>query len=190
MIFSRPLSDLSSTSKKSNIVRYLRNNFKEGVHFTCSTRACIKHGGGNKCIYMLTDSAFDLINSTYNRRSRYIVESGSITNVNLLLPIQTQTLGFVSKCFNEIYTCIHEYKIGKYRVDLCFYEMGIVLECDENDHSDRDEIYELQRELFIISNGYKLIRFNPNDTEFTLCKLFNVVNKYLHGILSDDVYNV
>jgi hypothetical protein len=160
MIFSRPLSDLSSTSKKSNIVRYLRNNFKEGVHFTCSTRACIKHGGGNKCIYMLTDSAFDLINSTYNRRSRYIVESGSITNVNLLLPIQTQTLGFVSKCFNEIYTCIHEYKIGKYRVD------------------------------FIISNGYKLIRFNPNDTEFTLCKLFNVVNKYLHGILSDDVYNV
>lgn len=44
----------------------------------------------------------------------------------------------------------------------------IIIFCDENGHTDRDESYEVSRENFIKSLGNTIIRFNPNTENFDL----------------------
>jgi very-short-patch-repair endonuclease len=56
---------------------------------------------------------------------------------------------------------------------------NLIVECDENNHKDRDVIYEEKREKCILSLGNIIIRFNPNDKLFELSLVFQEKNKIL-----------
>ena len=54
-----------------------------------------------------------------------------------------------------------------------------MVECDENNHIDRNQIEEKIREEFILSLGNTIIRFNPNDSKFDLSLVLQEINKII-----------
>ena len=72
------------------------------------------------------------------------------------------------------------YHIGKYFVDLYFPDHKLAIECDENNHSDRDPIYEKTRQTYIENKmNCNFIRFNPDDKNFDI---FEVISKIHYHI--------
>lgn len=75
---------------------------------------------------------------------------------------------------------IDQHNVGQYRIDLYFTKYKIAIECDENDHIDRDIEYEKKRENYI-TNTLKctFIRFNPDDDNFNINKICNEIFKLI-----------
>ena len=68
-----------------------------------------------------------------------------------------------------------QYSVGTYRIDLYFPDYKLAIECDEYDHSDRDQEYEQTRQHYIEDKlGCKFIRYNPDSKNYNI---FNVLNK-------------
>jgi very-short-patch-repair endonuclease len=171
--FTKDLDDLVPYFKcqKTNLTTNLEKNYKENLHFIKrkTTTTCKQNGGQNKIQYLLTESAFDLLKNSYNLRNRYIVDiSDTAKSINIGMCVENQTIGFIENAFKGVIDCKRQFTIGKYRIDLYFPDYRLAVECDENNHIDRDPILEKIREDYIISRGNKLIRFNPNAKQFDL----------------------
>lgn len=76
-------------------------------------------------------------------------------------------LGTIVDAFRSRHTK-REYPIGEYRTDLTFINEKIVVECDEYGHKNYCPIAEKERELYLESQGYAIIRFNPNVKHFSI----------------------
>lgn len=61
-----------------------------------------------------------------------------------------------------------ELVLGDYRVDLIFPNEKVLVECDEYGHKHYCQVKEKERELFFESQGYTIIRFNPNEKNFRI----------------------
>jgi len=183
-IFIKNLEDLSYLSnQKGTLVKHLQKNYRENIHYVVQKdnfKNMNKNGGQNKIIFMLTEEAFELLKNSYNLRNRYIVEiNDNIKCVNIGMCIENQTIGFIENAYGNILNLKRQYKFGKYRVDLYFIDYKLVVECDENDHIDRDPTQEKIREQYIISLGNKIIRYNPNKTNFDLSNTLREINNVL-----------
>ena len=179
--FIKNLDDLLHiASKKVNITRYLHKNYKENIHYIKQKPNMKCHGGRNKIIYMLTESAFELLKNSYNLRNKYIVDvSDTIKTVNIGMCIENQTIGFIENSFKGIIECKRQYIIGPYRIDLYFPKYRLAIECDENNHIDRDPSDEKIRDEYIISQGNKLIHYNPNKYQFDLSDVLREIHKVI-----------
>lgn len=183
-IFVKNLEDLSHLSnKKVTLVKHLQKNYRENIHYVIQKdnfKNMNKYGGQNKMVFMLTEEAFELLKNSYNLRNRYIVDiNDNIKCVNIGMCIENQTIGFIENTYGNILNLKRQYKFGKYRVDLYFIDYKLVVECDENDHIDRDPTQEKIREQYIISLGNKIIRYNPNKTNFDLSNILREINDVL-----------
>jgi len=183
-IFVKNLEDLSHLSnKKVTLVKHLQKNYRENIHYVVQKdnfKNMNKYGGQNKMVFMLTEEAFELLKNSYNLRNRYIVDiNDNIKCVNIGMCIENQTIGFIENAYGNILNLKRQYKFGKYRVDLYFIDYKLVVECDENDHIDRDPTQEKIREQYIISLGNKIIRYNPNKTNFDLSNILREINNVL-----------
>jgi very-short-patch-repair endonuclease len=186
--FTRNLDELSYLSNyKDKIARHLKKNYKENIHYIVEKfdfkNQDIKErrGGHNKIIYLLTEQAFELLRNSFNLRNRYIVNlSDNVKCVNSIgMCIENQTIGFIENAYSSSLNLKRQYLFGKYRVDLYFIDYKLVIECDENNHDDRDLINEKIREDYIVSLGNKIIRFNPNDNTFDLSNVIKDINAVL-----------
>jgi very-short-patch-repair endonuclease len=185
--FNRNLDELLHLSKKHNIVHHLKKNYKENLHYIIGNynlhnpNKTEKRGGHNKIIYMLTEDAFELLKNSFNLRNRYIVNlSDNVKYINnISMCIESQTIGFIENAYSGTLNVKRQYIFGKYRVDLYFIDYKLVIECDENNHDDRDPIEEKVRENYIISLGNTIIRFNPNQSEFDLSNVMRDINVIL-----------
>ena len=188
--FTRDIEELVLIlqAKKSQLYRNLKKNYRENIHYIVLKHDITNgnimgncHGGHNKLIIMLTEHAFNLFKNSYNIRNRYITTiSDNVSVVNSInMCIENQTIGFIWNCFNEVTPIKRQYKIGKYKVDLYFIDYNLAIECDENGHADRDIIYEKTREEFIVSQGNKMIRFNPNIPSFDLSNVIKDINNIM-----------
>jgi very-short-patch-repair endonuclease len=183
-IFVKNLEDLSHLSnQKGTLVKHKKKNYRENIHYVVQKdnfKNINKYGGQNKMVFMLTEEAFELLKNSYNLRNRYIVEiNDNIKCVNIGMCIENQTIGFIENTYGNILNLKRQYKFGKYRVDLYFIDYKLVIECDENDHIDRDPTQEKIREQYIISLGNKIIRYNPNETNFDLSSVLRKINNVL-----------
>jgi hypothetical protein len=183
-IFTKNLDELLYLCRyKTDMVAHLKKNYRENIHYIMKKdnfKELKKHGGQNKITFMLTDEAFDLLKNTYNLRNRYIVEiSDKVKYVNIGMCIENQTIGFIENSYSNILKVQRQYTIGKYRVDLYFIDHKLVIECDENNHNDRDPLEEKIRENYIISLGNKIIRYNPNTSSFDLSNVLREINSVL-----------
>jgi very-short-patch-repair endonuclease len=186
--FSRNLDELLYLSKqKDKITRHLKKNYRENVHYIIGNSNLHnqdkkeKRGGHNKIIYMLTEEAFELLKNSFNLRNRYIVNlSDNVKCINNIgMCIENQTIGFIENTYSGVLNVKRQYIFGKYRVDLYFIDYKLVIECDENNHDDRDPIQEKNRENYITSLGNTIIRFNPNDSGFDLSNVLRDINTTL-----------
>jgi very-short-patch-repair endonuclease len=184
--FNKNLEDLLYlSSAKDKIVYHLKKNYKENIHYIVEKNSQLvkKQGGHNKINYLLTESTFELIKNTYNLRNKYLVnETDCVKQINVIaMCIENQTIGFIENTYNSVCNIRRQHYIGKYRVDLYFVDYKLVIECDENNHIDRNQIDEKIREDYIISLGNKIIRFNPNETNFDLSNVLRKINVALFG---------
>jgi very-short-patch-repair endonuclease len=166
---------------KQHLTTHLKKNYKENMHYI-KQEGTKKHskGGQNKIIFLLTEKAFELLRNSFNLRNRYIVEvSDTIKSVNIGMCIENQTIGFIENSFKGIIECKRQYTMDKYRVDLYFPTYKLVVECDENNHKDRDPEKEKEREEYITSLGNKLIRYNPNKDTFDLSNVLHDINSII-----------
>jgi very-short-patch-repair endonuclease len=182
--FTKNLDELLYlTTKKYIIVRYLIKNYRENIHYIIEkdkSKNISKHGGHNKVIFLLTELTYELLKNSYNLRNRYIVDiNDNIKQVNIGMCIENQTIGFIENSYSNILNTKRQHLIGKYKVDLYFIDNKLVIECDENNHTDRDVIQEKIREEYILSLGNKIIRFNPNTHSFDLSNVLREINAIL-----------
>ena len=184
-LFTRNLDELlylSLSSKKDLIVRHLKKNYKENIHYIIDKNKNKKQNGGqNKIEFYLTEEAFELLKNSYNLRNRYIVNvSDNVKQINAIcMCIENQTIGFIENSFKDILNLKRQFMIGKYRADLYFIDYKLVIECDEFNHGDRNKEEEKIREDYILSLGNKIIRYNPNEEGFDLSNVLREINKML-----------
>jgi very-short-patch-repair endonuclease len=75
---------------------------------------------------------------------------------------------------------ITQYCIDGYRIDLYFPKYKLAIECDENDHKDRDKKYEKSRQNHIIDLlGATMIRFNPDDVKFNILDVISQIHYHI-----------
>ena len=179
-------------SSKEKLVHNLKKNYQENIHYivlkstsTTLNKNGTRHGGHNKHIIMLSETAFNLLKNSYNLRNRYITSiSDNISVVSSInMCIENQTIGFIWNCFNEVTSLKRQYKFNKYIVDLYFLDYKLVIECDEYGHTDRDPNYEKTRESYITSLGNKMIRFNPNIKNFDLSNVIKNINNVIFNVV-------
>ena len=166
------------TRDKITITKHLKKNYKLDIHYIIvdTIKNDKQHGGHNKITYMLTQESADILKNSFNLRNKYITDiSTSVKYVNLGMCIENQTIGFIQNCFKDCYESKRQYSIGKYRVDLYFPKNKLVIECDENNHNDRNPIKEKERYNYIISKEYQIIRFNPNLRDFDISNVIRVI---------------
>ena len=171
------------TTQKIHIVQNLKKNYKENIHYIIENNNnnnynnIKKYGGHNKINYLLTEEAFELLKNSFNLRNKYIVNiNDNMKQINLCMPIENQTIGFIENSYKDILNVKRQFNIGKYRADLYFIDYKLVVECDEFNHADRDEIKEKIREEYILSLGNKIIRYNPNQKKFDLSNVLREIN--------------
>lgn len=182
--FTKDLEELLYlTRQKENLVYHLKKNYRENVHYIIERNKFKnqnKNGGQNRILYMLSETAFELLKNTFNLRNRYIVNvSNSVKCINIGMCIENQTIGFIENSFNSILKVNRQHILGKYRIDLYFIDYKLAIECDENNHDDRDATYERIREEYILSLGNKIIRYNPNEPNFDLSNVLRRINALL-----------
>ena len=93
--------------------------------------------------------------------------------------IENQTIGFIENSFKGIIDCKRQFIINKYRVDLYFINYKLIIECDENNHEDRNPIKEKFREEYLLSLGNNIIRYNPNEPSFDLSNVLREINRVI-----------
>jgi very-short-patch-repair endonuclease len=166
--------------QKGLLTRHLKKNYKENIHYIIEnnkSKTIKQYGGQNKLDYLLTEHAFELLKNSYNLRNRYIVDiNDNVKQVNLCMPIENQTIGFIENTYKDILNIKRQLYIGKYRVDLYFIDYKLVIECDEFNHQDRNIIEEKNREEYICSLGNKIIRYNPNEKNFDLSNVLRKIS--------------
>ncbi len=183
-LYTRNIEELLYlNTQKGKLVYNLKKNYKENVHYIIETNKYNntgKYGGHNKIDYLLTEEAFELLKNSFNLRNKYIVNViDNVKQINLCMPIENQTIGFIENSYKGILNIQRQFIIGKYRADLYFIDYKLIVECDEFNHTDRDEIKEKIREEYILSLGNKIIRYNPNQKDFDLSNVLREINKLL-----------
>ena len=139
-----------------------------------------KRGGHNKITYLLTENTFELIKNTFNLKHRYLTKiTDNNHHINLLMSLENQTIGFIENCFKYITETKRQKVFDCYKVDLYFNNFNVIVECDENNHSDRNEEYEKQREEYLLSQNNTIIRFDPNHTRFELSLVIREINRVI-----------
>ena len=184
--FTRNLDELLHlSSQKYRLTTHLKKNYRENVHYieTKPANPSKQNGGQNKITFMLTEEAFEIFKNSFNMRNRYIVDvSKEIKFVKFGMCIENQTIGFIANAYSNVLNVKRQHVMGKYRVDLHFVDHKLVVECDENGHEDRDPLQEQIREDYLKEAGNKLIRFNPNATDFDLSNVLREINAVLLAI--------
>jgi hypothetical protein len=94
---------------------------------------------------------------------------------------EMDTLDTVIKVFRgESMLC--QIVVGNRRIDLYFPEHNIALECDENDHKDRDPVDEENRKLLIDAIiEPRWVRYNPNPDAFDIVKVLGEIYTLVRG---------
>ena len=74
-----------------------------------------------------------------------------------------------------------------YRIDLYFHEYKLAIEIDENNHSNRNIDYEINRQKAIEQElGFKFIIIDPHKEEFDIFKAINEIFRHQTIVSSID----
>ncbi len=184
-IFTKNLDELLLffNSQKVRLVEFVKNNFKENEHYII--RKAYNNdkkgsGGHNKINYLLTDYVYNVTRTTFNLKHRYVrTFLDNVEQINILMSLENQTIGWIENSYKDVEETKRQYVIGTYKVDLYFNDYNLVVECDENNHKNRDKNYELERQEFIISTGKTIIRFDPNNKKFDLSFVLREIHKFI-----------
>ena len=94
---------------------------------------------------------------------------------NKCLCKEQDTLGQIMQAFKGE-DMIHQFSVGKCRIELYFPRYKLAIESDELDHRDRDIEYEVGRQRHIEKVlNCTFVRFNPDAKDFCTLKVVNKI---------------
>jgi very-short-patch-repair endonuclease len=134
----------------------------------------------SQTIYLTIDGIKELISKSKKPKSIELAKEFNIEIINCKNLYKEQiTINDILNSFLGEKIKL-QYPVGRYFIDLYFLEYNLAIECDENNHSDRDVYYENEREKYIKNNlNCTFIRFNPDEKNF---KIENIINKIFKKI--------
>ena len=103
--------------------------------------------------------------------------------VHIIGNYESETIHLLSISLN-LFSPVKEYKIGKYRVDLCFPRHKLAIECDENNHKYYSQDEEEERQLFIENKGFEFYRYKPDEKGFYIG---DTINDILTSLLNKEI---
>jgi Protein of unknown function (DUF559) len=182
-IFVKNIEDLQQLleTQKIRLVEHLKKNYKENSHYIVikNFHESNKYGR-NKIDYLVSEDCYELIKNSFNLRNRYITSiSSNVKCVNIAMCIENSTIGFIVNSFQGLVDMKRQQTFDKYRVDLYFPLYKLIVECDEDNHRDRNPEDEKVREEFLVSLGNTMIRFNPSENCFDLSNVLRKINVIL-----------
>ena len=169
-------------SQKCRLVEFIKKNFKKGVHFVeeANNKKTSQRGGHNRINYMLTEETYDLVKNTFNLKNRYIKKiNENCGQVNVVMAIEAQTIGFIENSFSKALVMKRQKHAGPYYIDLYFEDYNLAIECDENNHKDRNTTNERVREDFLLKQNITIVRYNPNCENFDLSDVLQVITQLI-----------
>lgn len=142
-----------------------------------------------KTILITRKGAIEILIKTRKRISPdvlYILKRFDIKITNeKILTKEQQTLSHIATAFkSEKFE--DQYKVGKYYLDMYFTDYKLVIECDENGHSDRKPGDERSRmdfvnkELELTDDNW--IRYNPDEYAFDIIKVISRIYRKIDEI--------
>jgi len=184
MAFTKNVDELVDmfNTQKVCLTTFVKKNFKEGVNFIEEKQyEKLNYRGGHNRIHMLlTEDAFVLVKNTYNLKNRYIKKiNENCGHVNVVMCIETQTIGFIENSFSEALRLTRQKRVGPYYIDLYFEDYNLAIECDENAHKGRDITDERTREQYLLEQNITILRYNPNNKNFDLSNVLRKITKVL-----------
>ena len=115
--------------------------------------------------YLLTKTDITLkiinLNKIYNRDfHNELIQSHTH---NDYIKKYEKELGFlIHSIFDEFHIIEDQVKCGRYYIDFVI-DNELAIECDENGHSYYDNESEIKREKYIISKGYRILRYDTRE---------------------------
>jgi len=142
-----------------------------------------------KTILISREGAIELLIKTRKRLSNdvyYLFKKFGIETTNKkCLTKEQQTLSHIANVF-KTEKFQDQFKVGSYYLDMYFIDHKIVLECDENGHSDRKPGDERDRMDFVNFelniNDTHWIRYNPDEYDFDIMKVIGIVHRKIDEI--------
>ena len=144
-------------------------------------------GGRNKIDYYVTEECIKRVMINHSRCRNINIETNGIKINNLEIKYiereitkEQSTVGFIKKALTHL-NPIPQYYIKKnekqcYSIDLYIEKYKIAIECDEDNHNNRDVNAEIEREKFVKNKlNCKFIRFNPDDKDFDITNVINQI---------------
>ena len=100
---------------------------------------------------------------------------GTELHKNKWLCKDQDTLRQIMLAFNSE-EMIHQFSVGKYRIDLYFPRYKVAIEYDDFDHRDRDIGCEAERQKYIEKlPGCTFVRFNSDPKDFCILEVVNKI---------------
>lgn len=126
-----------------------------------------------------SDSVKKILGKSSKLKARKLAEMLGINVCDIFLSTKEQThIGMISDVFADE-EMIDQFPIGIYRIDLYFTKYKLAIECDEDGHYSRDKNYEKRRQKYIESHDVSFIRFNPDELNFSICKVLGNIHMFM-----------
>jgi len=106
------------------------------------------------------------------------------------MSLENSNIGFICQCLQNIAETKRQFIVGRYRVDLYIPNINLVVECDEEGHSDYNKNREIARQKYIENQlTCTFYRINPNDPAYDISDSINFIMKKIIDVkvLKDDV---
>jgi very-short-patch-repair endonuclease len=176
---SSELFDIQHIIKLSGVTDFNKkyNQFKDSIVCYCFKKN--KFGGYIVKEFVNRDTALKIIHSCNKVKAVQLAESIGMKVENYYISKEQQTLNTILEVFDGEEMIAQKYLDG-YRIDLYFSKYRIAIECDENDHTNRDKLYEEERKQHIVNKlQCNVIRYNPDDESFNINQILNKIHRLI-----------
>ncbi len=156
----------------SDILGYAKSNYLATYYGSRYSVYLETHCNGT---YTDADGLKEILNRGRKPGCKDLLEQLGLNNASKVQSLEADVLEQVIDYIKELDDKLDyklQYPIGKYKIDMYVPKFNLAIEVDEMGHSDRDPVYEKQREDYIKQNlTTKLLRINPNAPKFRMAKI-------------------
>ena len=121
--------------------------------------------------YVSVKDAYKTMKINYNKRNSELIDLHKILGIKVEYSIEALSMKPIIDYLKEqkiYYHDQHTIQGINRRIDLYLPNYEIAIECDENNHIDRDENDEISRESELNALGIDIIHYNPNMKNFDI----------------------
>jgi hypothetical protein len=141
-----------------------------------------RRGPGTTCYIKKSGSIKILQKSRSEKARKYLRTQG----MNIPLKAERQYLDIIENAVQEfdnpIKKKVVEIDNNKFEIDLYLEKSKLAVECDEQDHAYKNPTEESSRQEAIEKKlGCKFLRFDPDELDFNIGKIINIILCYILG---------